>query len=73
MNIVEEGQLKGTFYGFKNRDTVFEFYNGRKWRQNEYHYSYHYAYRPDAKVVDEGGRYMLYVEGMSAAVEVRRV
>jgi hypothetical protein len=45
MAIVEEGQLKGSFKGFKNRDTVFEFNAGRgKWRQNEYKYHYHYAY-----------------------------
>ena len=70
MSIVEEGQLKGSFGGFKNRDTVFEFYGGRKWRQNEYRYNYHYAYMPTAKVVQEGGRYLLHVEGMGESVEV---
>lgn len=70
---VEEGQLKGAFKGFHNRETVFQFYAGGTWKQNEYKYHYHYAYMPFAKVVDEGGRYMLYVEGMDESVEVKRV
>jgi hypothetical protein len=69
--VVTEGQLKGSFKGFKNRDTIFEFYGGRTWQQAEYKYHYHYAYMPRAKVVQEGGRYMLYVEGISDPVEVR--
>ncbi len=32
MAIVEEGQLKGSFKGFKDRETVFEFHGGGKWR-----------------------------------------
>ncbi len=67
----EKGQLKGAFHGFKNRDTEFEFYGGRRWRQAEYKYLYHYAYMPHARVVDEGGRCMLYVEGVSEPVLVR--
>lgn len=71
--VIEEGKLKGSFKGFKNRDTVFEFYGGRRWRQAVYQYSYYYAYMPQAKVVQEGPNYMLYVEGMDNPVEVRRV
>jgi len=48
--LIEEGQLKGSFKGFKNRDVIFEFYGGHKWRQAEYKYYYHYAYMPRAKV-----------------------
>lgn len=70
--VVEQGQLKGSFRGFHNRDTVFTFSNGHEWRQAEYRYEYHYAYRPRAKVVQEGSRYLLEVEGMSRAVQVRR-
>lgn len=73
MSVIEEGQLKGSFRGFKNRDTVFEFDGGRKWKQNEDKYHYHYAYMPKAKVIDEGGRYYLEVEGMNDKVEVQRV
>ncbi len=73
MSIVENGQLKGTFNGFKDRDTVFEFFCGGKWRQNEFQYHYHYAYMPKASVIREGGRYMLHVDGISQPVEVNRV
>lgn len=73
MAIVEKGQLKGSFKGFHNRNTVFQFHAGGTWKQNEYKYQYQYAYMPFAKVIDEGGRYMLYVEGMDEPVEVKRV
>ena len=69
--IVHEGNLKGSFKGFKNRETIFEFHGGRKWRQDEYKYHYHYAYSPHAKVVEEGGQTLLYVEGIDEPVRVR--
>ncbi len=68
--IVEDGQLRGSFRGFKNRDTVFQFTGGSKWKQAEYKYNYHYAYMPRAKVVQNGGRCILEVEGMTDTVEV---
>lgn len=71
--IIEQGQLKGAFKGFKNRDTVFEFYGGYKYRQDEYKYLYHYAYMPRAKVVQEGGGYRLYIEGVNESVQVRKI
>ncbi len=71
--LIEGGQLKGAFKGFKNRDVIFEFYGGRKWRQAEYKYNYHYAYMPRAKIIQDGGRYILEVEGMPDTVEVLRV
>ena len=71
--LIEEGQLKGSFKGFKNRDVIFEFYGGHKWRQAEYKYYYHYAYMPRAKVIQDKGRYILEVEGMTDSVEVLRV
>jgi len=71
--IVAEGQLKGSFKGFKNRNTIFEFRGGGgTWKQNEYKYHYHYAYSPKAKVVEEGGRYILYIDGMNESVEVKK-
>ena len=66
-----EGQLKGAFNGFKDTNTIFEFSNGQKWKQAVYKYQYYYAYAPRAKVIQEGGRYILYVDGMGS-VEVRK-
>lgn len=54
MSVVYEGTIKGKFTGFKNRDTTFEFTNGQIWKQGEYKYLYHYAYRPQAKIIDKG-------------------
>jgi hypothetical protein len=36
-------------------------------------YSYHYAYRPAARVYFEGSTYYLEVDGMEQMVEVRKV
>jgi hypothetical protein len=69
--VISEGQLRGAFKGFKNTDTVFEFYGGRKWQQAIYQYEYFYAYMPQAKVVQEGGVYVLKVEGMTSSVVVK--
>ncbi len=71
--VVASGQLKGSFKGFKNRKTVFQFWGGKAWRQAEYKYLYHYAYMLRAEVVQVGSRYMLRVEGVNQAVEVRKV
>lgn len=72
MAVIEEGRLKGSFKGFRNRDTIFEFHNGRKWRQKVYKYAYHYAYMPEARVVERGGSYELEIDGMGDSVEVER-
>ena len=71
MRLIEEGQLQGSFKGFKDRDTVFQFDGGKEWKQNEYKEHYRYFYMPRAKVVNEDGRYYLGVEGMSEKVEVK--
>ncbi len=73
MSVFFEGTIKGSFKGFKNRDTIFEFTNGQIWKQNEYKYHYHYAYRPEAKIIDKGGRYYLEVDGVSDSVEVKKI
>jgi hypothetical protein len=73
MRILEEGQLKGAFEGFRNWDTVFEFFAGGKWKQNEYRYHYQYAFMPHAKVVEESGQMLLYVDGIADPIQVVRV
>lgn len=68
--VVCEGPLDGEFKGFEDQDTIFHFYGGQKWRQATYYYYYHYAYMPRAKVVREGGKLMLHVNGLNVSVEV---
>lgn len=72
--IVEQGQLDGDFEGFDDTDRVFTFNgSGRKWRQAEYKYAYHYAYMPRARVVRRNGRHFLEVQGMGQSVMVEQV
>jgi hypothetical protein len=70
---IEEGAIVSDFRGFKNRDTLFKFGNGHVYRQNEYRYAYHYAYRPTAWVIDGRNGVELHVEGMDESVSVKRV
>ncbi len=73
MNIVKVGNLKGNFSGFRDRSTLFEFVDGRRWRQNESTYYYHYAYYPEAVIVEERGMYYLKVSGIAGKLEVVKV
>ncbi len=74
MRIVDEGQLDGEFEGFEDTDRVFTFFgSGRKWRQAEYKYVYHYAYMPKARVIERGGRHYLQVNGLRESVAVEQV
>ena len=70
--IEQEGQLRGAFKGFHDRNTLFEFTGGAIWRQSEYKYQYQYAYMPYARVVQRDGSYYLEVEGMDDSVQVVR-
>lgn len=72
VDILEEGAIVSDFNGFDG-SSRFEFQSGRVWEQAEYKYSYHYAYRPHAIVVEGVDGIVLQVEGMSDQVRVRRV
>ena len=71
MNIIEQGNLKGSFSGFKAAGTIFEFTSGRRWCQNETKIVVYTTHMPHAKVVQERGGYRLYVDGMNDSVAVR--
>jgi hypothetical protein len=73
IRVLEKGQLKGSFRGFRNRDTIFEFGSGGKWRQKYYKYHYHYAYMPRAVVIEDHSGCHLQVDGVAEKVEVVRV
>lgn len=68
-----DGQLSGEFSGFEHLDTIFEFLNGKKRRQETYYYHYHAAFLPTAKVVRERSRYVLHVSEVQPTVEVTSV
>lgn len=71
-NLLEDGIIVSDFNGFDG-SSRFEFDSGNVWEQAEYKYSYHYAYRPQAIIVDGIGGVTLHVEGMSDEVQVRRI
>lgn len=60
--------VDGSWSGWDG-DTIVQLTDGSVWRQDEYHYEYHYAYRPEAGV--KGGK--MFVQGMSRAIGVRRI
>lgn len=50
-------------------DTVVQLADGSVWRQDEYHYEYHYAYRPNVTLFGS----LMHIEGTSSAIRVRRI
>ena len=73
MRIVEEGQIKNNFDGFKDEKTTFEMLSGSKWIQAEYKYSYHSAFMPKVKITEDMGNYYLEVENMNDKVLVKKI
>ena len=60
--------VSGSWSGWSGK-TIVKLTNGSVWKQMEYYYEYHYAYRPDV-TISEG---LMHVAGMSRAVRVRRI
>lgn len=60
--------IDGSWNGWSG-DTIVQLTDGSVWRQDEYHYEYHYAYRPEATV--SNGK--MLVKGMKKAIRVRRL
>ena len=69
--VVTESKIDGEFTGWTG-DGTYKLMNGQEWEQARYKYRYRYAYCPEARVVQEGGRYWLEVEGMDDRILVRR-
>ena len=72
MNLRYDSRIAGEFSGW-NGDTVFELDNGTKWKQARYQYTYSYKYRPRAQIFQQGGQYLLAVDGMNEMIEVRQL
>jgi len=71
VSLVQEGRIVSDFKGFF-QNAKFEFQNGSMWEQDEYKYIYHYAYQPNAVIIDGINGRELSVDGMSETVRVRR-
>ncbi len=72
VEVVKEGQIVSDFKGFDG-SSLFQFQDESVWQQAEYKYNYHYAYRPDAMIVNGVNGLQLHVDGMDETVLVRRV
>lgn len=72
MRLIAKGVVENEFSGCAG-SSVFVLSGGSVWQQSQYHYEYHYAYRPPAKVTEEQGRFWLHVEGLSRPIPVIQV
>jgi len=71
MRLVYDSHISGEFEGWDG-DKVYLLDNGSRWEMTSYRYSYRYSYRPRAQIWDDGGQFLLEVDGMSEKVRVRR-
>jgi hypothetical protein len=60
--------IDGAWTGWSG-DTIVQLTDGSVWRQDEYRYEYHYAYRPKVEI----SKGKMQVAGMRHAVRVRRI
>ncbi len=73
VSIKEEGRLKGSFNGFYNLDTIFEFENGSKWQQAEIKNYPYYEYAPFAQVITNNGQDYIKVTNINVMVKVEKL
>lgn len=73
MDVIIETHIKGAFSGWSN-GRVFILSKGfdKKWQQVEDRYQFKSAYQPKAKLLRDGSKHYLDVEGMDDMVEVKR-
>lgn len=71
MSVEHDAYIDGAFTGWTGRG-VYRLTDGSLWQQVNYLYQYQYLYRPEARIISEGGTYYLEVEGMDERIEVRR-
>ena len=67
-----DSKISDKFEGWDDGKT-YKLDDGSEWKLTSYKYAYKYAYRPNAKIWEDGSRYFLDVEDMDEKVEVRRV
>lgn len=54
-------------------ETIFKLDNGQIWQQSSYAYTYHYAYRPEVMIFNDGVAWRMKVDGVDEMVEVTRL
>jgi hypothetical protein len=69
---VLQSRINGTFNGWDG-DTMFELENGQIWKQRDYAYMYHYAYRPKVTIIKEGFSYKMFIEGVTETLVVEKI
>ncbi len=67
-----ESSINGEFKGWEG-ESIYALMNGQIWQQSSYYYHYHYAYAPKVLIYQQGGSYFMQVQGVSQAVQVRRL
>lgn len=72
MRVVYDSKIDDDFEGW-DEDNIYELANGTRWQQVRFKFIYKYRYRPRARILEEGGRYFLEVDGMPETIEVCRV
>lgn len=72
MRILRESRLKEAFKGWDaNRTYALE--DGSKWKLVKNHFQYKELYKPRAKVLAEGKKLFLEIEGMEKAEQVMQI
>lgn len=61
-------EFEGYDYG-----NLYELDNGQIWKQTDYTYQYHYAYRPNVTIYKDGLYYYIHIDGMRKDAKVERV
>jgi len=72
LNNCIESTIVGDFSGWDG-DTTFTLDNEQVWKQSQYSYVYHYAYRPKVLIYDDGYTYKLSVVGVAEHIPVVRI
>ena len=65
-------KIEGAFTGY-NGGAIFKLANGQAWQQKIHKYKYKYEYRPNVRILQDGGEYILEVECMDETVAVVKV
>ncbi len=67
-----ESQIEGDFEGWEG-ETIVKLTNGQIWQQNEYYYTYHYAFMPHVLIIKSGNGYKMKVDGVNKLVGVTQI